>query len=217
MKAVVGAAGAGHDTAETTGRILDAAEAIFAAHGYRGASTREIAEAAGIGKRMLFYYFASKSDLYCAVLDRVVAAMTAIHGRFSGQPAEQGLAAGVEAITRFAAAHGNAVRVLLREIMDDGPYVQDLARDRLAPLFAAARGEVARSMGEGRYASGDPMHVLLSVGGLTLFYFLSLPLLPHLWDADPLAPAVLDERIRMTTDLLTYGLAGAAGRGGGST
>lgn len=214
MKAVADAVGAGHDTNDATGRILDAAEAVFAARGYHGASTREIAEAAGVGKRMLFYYFASKDDLYRAVLDRIAGAMSDIHGRFSGKPALEGLAAGVEAITRFAAAHGNAVRVLLREIMDDGPYVHELAHERLAPLFGAARGEVARSMAEGRYATGDPMHVLMSVGGLTLFYFMNLPLLAHLWDADPLDPAVLDERIRMTIDLLTHGLAGGAGRGG---
>lgn len=214
MKAAVGAVGAGHEAGEATGRILDAAESVFAARGYHGASTREIAEAAGIGKRMLFYYFASKDDLYRAVLDRIVGAMSAIHGRFSGEPAEQGLAAAVGALTRFAASHGSAVRVLLREIMDDGPYVRELAEDRLAPLFGTARAEVARSMGEGRYAAGDPMHVLLSVGGLTLFYFLNLPLLRHLWDTDPLDPAVLEERIRMTTDLLQHGLAGRAGRGG---
>jgi TetR/AcrR family transcriptional regulator len=204
------------ESSETIARILDAAESVFAARGYHGASTREIAEAAGIGKRMLFYWFASKDDLYRAVLDRIVDAMADIHERFSGEPAEQGLAAGVEAMTRFAAANGNAVRVLLREIMDDGPYVAELAADRLAPLFGTAQGEVSRSMGEGRYAAGDPMHVLLSVGGVTLFYFLNLPILRHLWDADPLAPEVIEERVRMTTDLLLHGLAGAAGRGGPS-
>jgi len=214
VTAVIGAIKAGQDTPDATSRILDAAESVFAARGYHGASTREIAEAAGIGKRMLFYYFASKDDLYRAVLDRIVGAMTNIHGRFSGQPAEQGLAAGVEAITRFAAAHGDAVRVLVREIMDDGLYVRELARERLGPLFAVARDEVARSMADGRYAAGDPLHVLLSVGGLTLFYFLNLPLLRHMGGDDPLDPAVLDERVRMTTDLLMHGLAGRARRGG---
>jgi len=214
VTAAVGALRAGHESPEATGRILDAAESVFAARGYHGASTRDIAEAAGIGKRMLFYYFASKDDLYRAVLDRIVGAMSDIHGRFSGQPAEQGLAAGVEAITRFAAAHGDAVRVLVREIMDDGPYVRELVSERLGPLFAVARDEVASSMAEGRYATGDPTHVLLSVGGLTLFYFLNLPLLRHLGGDDPLDPAVVDERVRMTIDLLMNGLAGRVGRGG---
>ena len=49
-------------------RILDAAERVFAARGYAGATTREIAAAARIRKRMLFYYFPSKDLLYRAVL-----------------------------------------------------------------------------------------------------------------------------------------------------
>ena len=44
-------------------RILDAAERVFAARGYAGATTREIARTAGIRERMLFYYFPRKDGL----------------------------------------------------------------------------------------------------------------------------------------------------------
>jgi AcrR family transcriptional regulator len=53
-------------------RILRAAVAAFAARGFDGASTREIAEAAGIKVPLLFYHFKSKADLYLtAVLDQI--------------------------------------------------------------------------------------------------------------------------------------------------
>src|SRR5262249_26691775 len=84
-------------------RILDPAQALFADRGYGAASTREIAERAGIGKRMLFYYFASKEAVYRAVLDRVVTGMVAIHHRFRAEPGPVGLADAMEGITLFAA------------------------------------------------------------------------------------------------------------------
>ncbi len=45
-------------------RILNAGYQIFGKHGYRKTSTADIAREAGISKAMLFYYFASKKELY---------------------------------------------------------------------------------------------------------------------------------------------------------
>jgi AcrR family transcriptional regulator len=50
-------------------RILRAAIRLFAHKGYSGTSTREIAEAAGITKPMLYYYFKSKEGLCQAAMD----------------------------------------------------------------------------------------------------------------------------------------------------
>jgi AcrR family transcriptional regulator len=47
-------------------RILAAAIDAFARGGFEGASTREIAEAAGVTDPLLFYHFKSKSELYLA-------------------------------------------------------------------------------------------------------------------------------------------------------
>ena len=49
--------------------ILDAAVAEFAAVGPAGARIDAIAVAAGVNKRMLYHYFASKEGLFAAVLD----------------------------------------------------------------------------------------------------------------------------------------------------
>ena len=187
-------------------RILDAAEALFAERGYGAATTREIAARAGIGKRMLFYYFASKEAVYRAVLERVVSGMVAIHQRFRSEPGPMGLADAMQGITLFAAANQSAVRVLTREIMDGGPYVAGLAREHLGTLFAAGTAEVARNMGRGIFRTGDPMQVLIHVAGITLYYFQMVPLLNQVWDRDPLAPATLVERATAARDCLLYGL-----------
>ncbi len=175
---------------------------------------REIAARAGIGKRMLFYYFPSKDAVYRAVLVRIITGMAAVHEQFRDHPGPIGLGEAVEALTQLAAANLAALRVWLREIMDGGPHLATLAGEHLRPLFEKSSEEVARNMAAGIFRPGDPMHVLVNVGGITLFYFVILPLLQQLWDRDPLDPATIAERAAAARDCLMHGLA-AVGREGG--
>lgn len=49
-------------------KLLDAAIRLFAHKGYPATSTREIVEAAGVTKPMLYYYFQSKEGLLAAAM-----------------------------------------------------------------------------------------------------------------------------------------------------
>lgn len=49
---------------EKQNKIINAACEVFAKHGYRKASMKDIAEAAGISKSVLFKYFSTKENLY---------------------------------------------------------------------------------------------------------------------------------------------------------
>ena len=49
---------------QTRARILDAAVREFSENGLAGARTEQIAEAAGVNKALLYYYFKSKEALY---------------------------------------------------------------------------------------------------------------------------------------------------------
>lgn len=51
-------------------RLLDPAEAEFAAHGFAGASLNRILAAAGMSKGQAYYYIRDKADLYGAVIER---------------------------------------------------------------------------------------------------------------------------------------------------
>ncbi|NKS66480.1 TetR family transcriptional regulator, partial [Rhodococcus hoagii] len=49
-------------------KILDAAETLFAAHGFDATSTAAVAGAAGVPKGLIFYYFPTKADILTALL-----------------------------------------------------------------------------------------------------------------------------------------------------
>ena len=53
-------------------RILEAALAAFGTSGFKGATTRQIAEAAGVNLPALKYYFGGKEGLYLACAEEIV-------------------------------------------------------------------------------------------------------------------------------------------------
>src|SRR2546423_14263105 len=50
-------------------QIILAAIDVFAKRGFQGATTKQIAEAAGVSEAIIFRHFATKQDLYAAILD----------------------------------------------------------------------------------------------------------------------------------------------------
>ena len=50
-------------------QILTIAEQLFSERGFRGTTTKEIALAAGVSEAMVFRHFATKEELYAAILD----------------------------------------------------------------------------------------------------------------------------------------------------
>ncbi len=71
-------------------RILSAAQAEFARHGYEGASLARVAAEATISKATLYYYFADRDDLYATVVLRLVQAVAGdeVLGAFKPERAE---------------------------------------------------------------------------------------------------------------------------------
>jgi AcrR family transcriptional regulator len=66
-------------TATTRGTVLDAACVLFAAHGYRGTSMKDIAAELGVRAPSLYNHVASKQDILFAIMDtamdRAIAAL----------------------------------------------------------------------------------------------------------------------------------------------
>ena len=104
-------------------RILAAAEAEFAKHGFAGARVARIAEVADVNKQLLFHYFQSKTGLYEAVAESVAtrATLEPPQGRTPGER----LRATVEYLVRTAQGH--------RALLQDGWLTQ--AADLVASII----------------------------------------------------------------------------------
>ncbi len=124
--------------AETRREILRAAEESFAAAGFSGATTRQVAAKAGVNVATLHYHFGTKEGLYRAVLEE------AISGRL---PAPDSMGAPSDRLAR-----------LVGQLWDYGESRPALAR---LSLFDRLAGPGPRALGAGA-ATEDPRVVLLA-------------------------------------------------------
>jgi AcrR family transcriptional regulator len=68
--------GRAHDAAGAQAALLNAAEVIFAEHGFDGARIDAIAKASGYNSSLIFHYFGDKLGLYAEVIERADKEMT---------------------------------------------------------------------------------------------------------------------------------------------
>ncbi len=55
--------------ADRRAQIINVSKRLFCQKGFNGTTTKEIAQASGISEAMIFRHFASKEDLYTAIID----------------------------------------------------------------------------------------------------------------------------------------------------
>lgn len=193
---------------ETKERILAAAERVFSEHGYGGARTRQIADAAGVNVGLLHYHFGSKDDLYQAVLrsaqERVAAA---IHDALTDDtpPAER-IANAIRAHFDQLSKSPYRARLLMDAILRRHPQALEMG-ERAAGSVAA---EVLRAVQDGAQAGVfrdvDLRHTILSATGLTLIYFAAVPIVEALFPGDPYGPDALAARREAVVDLVLHGV-----------
>ncbi len=125
----------------TKARILVAAEEVFAAKGFEGASTREISAAAGVNISSLHYHWESKETLYYAVFqniyDRIVEVVrTSIPTTAGDRPVSRTVID--QAMARlfdFFADHPNIPKLLVRRLLESADTNSEIERDILVPAW----------------------------------------------------------------------------------
>jgi len=130
--------------AENERVILEAAEAVFAEAGFKGATTSAIAMRAGVPKANLHYYFPTKAALYRAVIERVLTAWLAAAASFdeSDDP-KDALARYIGAKMDLARTMPLSSRIWAAEIMRGAPAIQDFLDTTLAE-WVASRSEIVK-------------------------------------------------------------------------
>ncbi len=129
---------------ERRARIEDAAEEVFARHGYHGASIGLIAAAAGISKPVIYDHFGSKRDLHLALLEKTRDALFEQLAAGSGESPAERFRSAVDAFFGYVEHHPYAWRMLFRETTGDPGVVaahervQAQADERIAQVLAAA-------------------------------------------------------------------------------
>jgi len=177
-------------------QILLAAEQVFAERGFKGATTREVAEKAGIASSLIFYYFKNKMALYEAVfqsffdqLEDLIQQHLSLDQDRLGQ-----LKQFLFTFTDYASEHRNMIRILLREIIDNGRLVKKIAREYFNPLYEIAAEFLKQGQREALFREVDPLHFIHSFIGMNLFYFVGQPIFEPVGAKDPYGAEEVERR-----------------------
>jgi AcrR family transcriptional regulator len=163
--------------ASPKGRILAAAEEVFAARGFSGASTREIAARAGVNISSLHYHWESKETLYFAVFraiyDRIAGLL---HHTLAPLLARPGRRAQVIDLTMcalfdFFADNPNVPKLLMRRIVENEEIDIGIERDVLVPAWGVFAEWLGR-LGRRRVPDVESRLFMLSVHSVLLVYLL---------------------------------------------
>jgi TetR/AcrR family transcriptional regulator len=161
----------------TKARILAAAEEVFAARGFEGASTREIAARASVNISSLHYHWESKERLYLAVFRNVYDAIAdllqnTLAPLLAGHEDPDAV---VDIVVRelfdFFAGNPNVPRLLMRRVVEDEDVEGEIEREVLEPALRRFSAWLGR-FGRRRFSDTEARLFMLSVQTVLLVFVL---------------------------------------------
>jgi AcrR family transcriptional regulator len=162
------------DREATRARILKAATAEFARHGFAGARGERIAQRARSSERMLYYYFGSKEGLFRAALEAAYGALRdAERGlRLDEQPAPQALDGFCRFVWRYYVEHPEFISLVNTENLHQARHLRKSPRvhELVSPVVGMLAELLARGERERAFRDGiDPVELYLAIASLGYF------------------------------------------------
>ena len=196
-------------------QILAVAVSLFSQKGFRGTTTKEIAQAAGVSEAMVFRHFATKQELYSAILDHKACAS----GRFD--PAETA----ADAIARkddrsvFETLALGALdhhendpqfqRLLLHSALEKHELAQMFFDTIVRHVYEFLGNYIRERQRDGAFIEIDPAIVVRCFIGMVMHHSLN----NNLWDPDRRLLDISNESAaKHFTDILLKGITSPAAK-----
>ncbi len=193
--------------------MLDAAEELFARRGFGGVGLAEVAERAGLGKASLFHHFPSKSQLYSAVMARVLTTLddALVRALAEGGSPTQRLDRWVDTAIDAIAANPSYARLLVRVLVEDEELTPGLpegkeAADAVRRIGATAVRLLREGMDAGEFRRARAGVVLQSIIGAVVHPLATGRFGEELAGGPLFAPEQLARRKLAVKDLLHTGI-----------
>jgi AcrR family transcriptional regulator len=192
-------------------RILAAALAAFAERGFDGATTREIAAAAGVPQGLVTYHYAGKQALWEAAVEAVFADLQRELGAafevLRDVDPETRWRTVIKRFVRFIARRPELHRLMTHEGSQDGPRLRLLVERYLQPLFDASTALI-REAAPGVDAA--QLHYVLLGAGAHLFAV--APEFRRITGRDPLTPEMIEAQAEAIVDWIVEGALASSAR-----
>lgn len=128
----------------TQQKLLDAAIEAFSENGFKGTSTRDIAERAGVHHPLITYHFKNKDKLWRASADKVFRdfrhSLAASLEHHQDECPKQRMASLIKAYVYYAKSQPALHKVLVQEASYSNPRLDWLIETHLKPFFEVTFG-----------------------------------------------------------------------------
>lgn len=193
--------------AEKRGAILDAGLALFSRQGLHGTTVEQIARTAAVSKTNLFYYFASKEEVYVGVLSRLLDEwLDPLRALEADSDPIEGIRAYIARKIRFSRTHPEASRLFCLEVVQGAPLLRPELETTLKQLVEAKAGVIRGWIAAGKLAPVDPHHLIFALWATTQHYADFAPQIDALLGRGLDEEAFVEEATRNVQRLLLDGL-----------
>jgi len=182
--------------------ILAAASSLFAAKGFNGTKTREIAKQAGVSEALIFRHFASKKALYAAILTEqspIPELLSELKKLAHQRQDVQVLTHIAQTIVRKAPAPP-LMRLLLFSALENHELAKIFAEQHLQQFYDFLAGYIAQRIRDGAFRRVDPLLAARSFIGMLIYH----RLLSHLFHMP--VPQQPDEIVQTFVTIFVNGL-----------
>ncbi|MCO5065360.1 MAG: HTH-type transcriptional regulator RutR [Rhizobiaceae bacterium] len=151
--------------------ILDAALDVFSTHGFRGATIDQIAEAAGMSKPNLLYYFRSKEDMHQTLISNLLDTWLEPLREFEDvhDPLLE-IRAYIRRKLEMARDYPRESRLFANEMLQGAPHVIAMLEGDLKALVDEKAELIKNWISTKRISPIDPHHLIFSIWATTQHY-----------------------------------------------
>lgn len=157
---------------ESVRRILEAAMAVFAEEGYRGARVDEIARRAGVNKAMIYYRIGDKATLYAEVIHSLFGEIgSAIQGNIpEDTEPEEKLKLYIRGLTKTIAEHPHLPGIMMRELASGGENISEVVAESFVYILAVPGNIISEGINKGKFIKVNPMILHMMIVGFMMFF-----------------------------------------------
>ncbi|GAB4370213.1 MAG: TetR/AcrR family transcriptional regulator [Bryobacter sp.] len=145
---------------ERRAAILEAAIALFAERGFRGVTTRELAQRVGVSEPILYQHFPSKKELYDAIIESAMdsgyyEALEGLRKVANSENDEEFFRHLAESMVRWHTTRPEMIRLKLFSALEGHGLIDEFNEKTSQPFIEVIVGYIERRMAEGVYTRLD--------------------------------------------------------------
>lgn len=167
----------------TEEKIKAAAKKLFTQKGFAATRTRDIAEEAGLNLALLNYYFRSKQKLYDIIMlenFRQFIQGVSVNLFDEKTSIEEKIEKVVIAYIDFLTLNPYLPLFIINELKGNPSKIASLINEEISPLRSYFMSQLQDAGKAGKLSAMDPFHFIANLVGLTVFPFISKPLLQRI-------------------------------------